>query len=145
MAKVTGRVTLQVDGQTLLSKHGATLEYGGVKRTAVVGPGGVIGYTEEMTPPMIHFELAHTADTSLDQIANWTDSTAIFATDSGHSYVIAQAFNMEPPKLAEKEGTITCSISGVNAVPRLAMGLRRICRPRVATFSTTSRLSVVSR
>lgn len=114
MAKITGRVTIKVNGKTLLSKRGATLDYGGVKRTPVVGSNQVNGYTEEIMAPMVNCTVSHTADTSLAELANYVDETLNFETDSGRTYVLSQAFLTDPPKLSENEGDVALAFAAVS-------------------------------
>jgi len=111
--KITGRVTLKVNGAPLLSKRGATLDYGGVKRTPVIGSNQVNGYSEEIMAPTVHCTVSHNSDTSLEQFSNYVDETLLFETDSGHVYVLSQAFLTEPPKLSENEGDVSLSFAAV--------------------------------
>ena len=111
--KITGRVTLQVNGKNLLSKRGATLDYGGVKRTPIMGSNQVNGYSEEIMAPTVNCTISHTAATSLAELANYVDETLIFQTDVGRVYVLSQAFLTEPPKLAENEGDVSLAFAAV--------------------------------
>ncbi|MDI3259696.1 MAG: phage tail tube protein [Sinobacteraceae bacterium] len=112
--KVTGRVRIKVSGKLLLSKHGAELDFGGVKRTPIIGSNGIHGYSEETVAPTVTCSVSHRADTSLEELANYVDETLVFETDSGHSYVLAGAFLSESPKLMEREGEVRLAFAGIS-------------------------------
>jgi len=90
--QVTGRVFVTVQGERLRSKEGATLKFGGVEREDVLGDGGVLGYSEKTSAPEIDCTLAHNAAFSAKSFQDITDERVIFETDTGKTYVLANAW-----------------------------------------------------
>jgi len=111
MAKVTGIVKVYIDGQLQRSKEGAKLMLGGRERTPVVGH-SVYGYAEKVAPSQVDFTLADMADTDLIQLRDKVDSTVRFETDTGKSYLIANAFVSTPPEITGGEGDVTVTMMG---------------------------------
>lgn len=102
--KLLGRVSLKVNGQTILSKRGSTLDPGGEKRTPVVGSSSVHGFSAELMPPMVTCKITQTANLAVTDVAAISDATLLWQGDDGISYVLTGAWCMEPPKLAEVDG-----------------------------------------
>lgn len=109
--KVTGIVTIRVDGKTLRSKKGASINFGGKKRTGIVA-GEFLLYGEENAFAEVDCTVAHTADTDVLQMADFTDATLIFETDTGKQYIVKNAFTSEPPVLTGGEGDLTLKMMG---------------------------------
>lgn len=113
MAKFLGRATITVDGVVLNSMPGASIDIGGVKRTAVTLDNGKVGFSEEPMPSQVDCNIAVDKNTSLAEIRDWDDVTIGFACDTGQRYVIAGAFSMNPPKATAKDGgSVPLSFSG---------------------------------
>lgn len=115
MAQVTGIVKVYVNGSLQRSKEGAKLILGGFERTAQVGY-AVYGYSEKVAPAQVEFTLAHTADTDLVELSELVDATVKFETDTGASYLIANAFVTKPPELTGGEGDVAMEMQGDPAV-----------------------------
>lgn len=108
MARLTGRVTINVDGVTLRSKSGSKLtNFGGVSRKAVPGANGINGYVEETVVPTIECTISHGGDTSLTAFAKMTDVTVNFICDSGKIYTMPHAYLADAPGVADGEGDVT--------------------------------------
>lgn len=114
MAKILGRATIRVDGRTIQSKRGATLNPGGIGRTPVVGSRSVHGYSEELSAPELSVRLTQTADFALEDVRNIADATIVFDGDDGVSYAIAGAFSTTVPTLNEVDGEISATFSGTS-------------------------------
>ncbi len=110
--KVTGVVILRIDGESIRSKEGASLEIGGFERTPIIADGQVIGYSEKPVPSLVVATLAHTSTTDLIAIRNMVDVTGVFETDTGTRYTIAGMFNTKPPKLTGGEGDVNVEFAG---------------------------------
>ena len=92
MAQVTGICYVRINGKLLRSKEGAKLDnIGGKTREAVVGH-SVYGFTETVVAPSVEATLADTKDLKLKDIANTTDATITFETDTGKQYVLSHAW-----------------------------------------------------
>lgn len=112
--QITGKATIRVDGQLWRTEDGASLDTGGVKRTAKVGGGNVYGYSEETVPPELECKVYHTKDTDVPAINAITSATVLFESDTGDSYVLREAFVLESAKLESKDGTIPVKFSGTS-------------------------------
>jgi hypothetical protein len=115
MAQVTGIVKVYVNGSLQRSKEGAKLILGGKERTAQTGH-SVYGYSEKVVPAQLEFTLADMADTDLVELSNLVDATAKFETDTGKSYLIANAFTTKPAELTGGEGDVPMEMQGDPAV-----------------------------
>ena len=113
--QVTGVVFVNLDGKLLRSKEGAKLNLGGKERTPIVGH-AVYGYSEKVAPATVECTLSHTADTDLIALNNTTNSTLVFETDTGKSYLITHAFLTKPPELTGGEGDTAIEFAGDPAV-----------------------------
>ncbi|PWG62860.1 phage tail tube protein [Sediminicurvatus halobius] len=118
MTQITGKATVRVDGEELLSEVGATLNVGGVEREAQLGPRGVQGYKENPVAPSIQVTVQHTGETDIVQLAGITAASVLFETDTGVTYLMREAFVTEPPELDASAGTFALNFSG--------MGLERV-------------------
>lgn len=111
MAQITGIVFVKVDGALQRSKEGAKLTMGGKERTAQVGH-SVYGYAEKVVPAVVEFTLAHVGGDDLIGLQNKVDSTLEFETDTGDSYLVANAFCTKPAELTGGEGDVAFEFNG---------------------------------
>lgn len=100
MAKATGIVTIELDGETLESETGATLNVGGVNREALITETGNIFAMETRVPATIECSVLHLTGTDLTTLANIVDGVLNFKCDTGQVYTITNAFLTEPPSLS---------------------------------------------
>lgn len=110
--KVTGTVIVRVDGKSIKSKEGASIELGGFERTPVFADGILIGYSEKPTACIIVATLAHTSSSDLIGIREMVDVSGVFETDSGTRYSVRGMFNTKPPKLTGGEGDVAVEFAG---------------------------------
>jgi hypothetical protein len=115
MAQVTGIVKVYVNGALQRSKEGAKLILGGKERTAQTGY-AVYGWAEKVVPAQVEFTLAHTADVDLIELNNLTGATVKFETDTGQSFMVANAFMTKPAELTGGEGDVAMEMQGDPAV-----------------------------
>lgn len=113
MTQITGKATVKVDGDELLSEVGGTLNVGGVEREAVVGPRGPQGYRENPVAPTLQVTVRHTENTDLIALGRITNATVLFETDTGDAYLLRRAWCSEPPELAASDGDITLNLSAI--------------------------------
>ena len=111
MSQVTGIVQVKVDGTLLRSKEGAKLMLGGRTRTAVSGY-KLYGYSEKFEPASVEFTLAHVGGDDLVGISAKVSSTIEFITDTGDTYLIANAFCTKPAELSDGEGDVSFEFQG---------------------------------
>ncbi|VXC68578.1 conserved hypothetical protein [Pseudomonas sp. 8Z] len=102
MARMFGKAYIRVDGQTLRTLKGASLEAGGEDRQPVVGSNEVHGFSGSITPATIDCEVAIAAgDDPVGLHNRIVDATVTFECDSGQTYSVRQAFSSVPPKMTE--------------------------------------------
>lgn len=109
--QVTGRVFVAVNGNRLTSKPGAKLTFGGVEREGVAGDSGVHGYMEKTSIPAIDCTISHKGDTSLTDLRNITDASLTFQTDTGHTFLVRNAWCANALELTN--GEVTLKFEGV--------------------------------
>jgi len=110
----TGKALIRVNGRELRTFDEASLDPGGVKRDPVYGSGKIHGFKEETAPPQLECKIAHKADTSLTELGQIVDATVIFESDTGDTYVLRDAFVMEPAKLNAKDGSVDLKFSAMS-------------------------------
>ncbi|MEJ1378174.1 MAG: phage tail tube protein [Candidatus Sedimenticola sp. (ex Thyasira tokunagai)] len=113
MAQVTGRAYIKVNGKELRTLDGASFNPGGVNREAMKGGGKVHGFKEDDVEPTMKCKVVHTKDTSLKELADITDATVIFETDTGKRFVMREAWTSEPPELDANGGSIDLSMAAI--------------------------------
>lgn len=92
MANITGLCYVSVRGVTLRSEKGATLEVGGKIGKSATSTKGFEGtYTEENKPGKVTMTIIHSDKDDLTVFQNLRDEPVTFETDSGQTYLIAQA------------------------------------------------------
>lgn len=106
----TGRVTVKMNGDTLRSEAGASLQYGGVTREAVPNDQGTVDYRETTQPAQVTATLIHVSGTDLEALRNFTDGVVNYETDTGKVYTIPGAFVSEVGELSE--GTLDVTFMG---------------------------------
>ncbi|MCP1375392.1 phage tail tube protein [Dyella lutea] len=118
MAKMFGKATVKVDGQTLLTDDASKLMTGGVKRNVVKG-NEVHGYAEEAVEASVEMNVFINADTDLDAINNMADVTMMFQCDTGQTYVLPHAWLESPvePGAATSGGKTPLKFVAAKAEP----------------------------
>lgn len=111
MAQITGIVYVKVDGALQRSKEGAKIMLGGKERTAQVGH-KVYGYAEKVVPATVEFTLAHVGGDDLIALQNKVDSNLEFITDTGDTFLVANAFSTKPAELTGGEGDAAFEFQG---------------------------------
>ena len=114
MTMFTGKATIRIDGEELVTEDGATLNPGGQNRTAVKSGGKVHGYQEEDIEPTVECSVMHDKNLSLRWLSDITKATLMFETDSGMQFVLRGAFTTEPAALNAKDGTVGLKMSALS-------------------------------
>ena len=107
MPQATGRVTIKVNGDVLRSKNGASLQTGGIIRTAITTDQGKVYYTEDTQPSEITATLVDTQADDVVGLRSHRDVTVSFETDTGAGWAVANAFVTEVGEIATGEYTVT--------------------------------------
>jgi len=110
--QVTGTCVIRMNGRSLRSETGATMHLGGKERTARYADHDLLGYSQKPIAAVVSGNLAHTAQTDLQAIADATDVTIIFETDTGVRYTMRNAFSTKPPELTGGEGQVSFEFNG---------------------------------
>ncbi len=114
MTIFTGKATIRIDGEELVTEDGATLNPGGQNRTPVKAGGKVHGYQEEDVEPSMECSIKHNKNLSLRWLSDITNATVMYETDSGQQHVLRGAFTTEPAALNAKEGTVGLKMSALS-------------------------------
>lgn len=104
MSQVLGRATIKYDGKVLLTEKGAKLNTGGVSRTGQAGDAGVYGYSEETKIPSLECVINVRKETSLLDLNKITDATVTFEADTGQTWIIKDAWVVDPTEVTSGEG-----------------------------------------
>jgi hypothetical protein len=96
---VTGVCILRLNGKSIRSMEGASLDMGGFERKARQADGITIGFSRKPVESMVKAELVHTSLTDLDAINDLNDGTLVFECDSGVVFTLANVFSVKPPSL----------------------------------------------
>jgi hypothetical protein len=101
MAKITGIVWIKINGRSVQSLEGATLDIGGLAAEPVVVPTyGLIGFVGQVQPASVEFTMPHQESTDLvGQREDWFGVSVVFETDTKIQYLVTDAFLAAPPKL----------------------------------------------
>lgn len=94
MTQYIGKVRIRVNGTTIDSKPGASIDIGGVMRDSVVND-QKMGFMETPKPSRIECEVALARGASLEALRNLTEGSAVFECDTGQSYIAKDVFTSE--------------------------------------------------
>lgn len=103
----------------LPTKEGATVNFGGVKREAVMGDDGVLGFSEVFdAAPSIKATIVHAKTTDETAIRNFTGENITLNTNSGKSYTLMDAWTSEALELTIKDGQLEVMFLGTELIPQ---------------------------
>ncbi|MDR1276384.1 MAG: phage tail tube protein [Candidatus Accumulibacter sp.] len=98
MADFSGRAFIHVDGITLASMPGATMNPGGYSREPVITDLGVVGSTEKVVEARVKCDAAISSEDDLVKIGSTINATITFETSSGSTYLVRNAVCAAPPE-----------------------------------------------
>ena len=104
MGKRLGKAIIKIDGQSLETMPGASLDIGGVTRTTLVGDHKVQGQFETPKQSRLECEISVGTQTRLSQMRGWEDVTISMECDTGQQYVVQGAWLLDPAVLKTNEG-----------------------------------------
>ncbi|WP_350447771.1 phage tail tube protein [Pseudomonas solani] len=108
-----GRATISYDGKRLSPKPGATLNLGGVSRTAEPLDDGSVGFSETTAAPELNCSVPLTAALDIESLRNMTGANVVFESDTGKGWVIRDAFTVDAVTVG---ADVNLKISGQPAV-----------------------------
>jgi Phage tail tube protein len=112
--KRLGKAIIKIDGITLETMPGATLDPGGIARETQVGANAVLGPTEKMAQSKLECTVSIRAGVSIAQLQKSMVSVT-FQGDTGQMWAIAKAWCMQPPMIDSGNGTARLIYEGVPA------------------------------
>lgn len=118
--KITSRGYLDAGSLGRLpTKEGATINFGNLKREAVLGDDGVLGYSETYdTAPSIKVTIVHAKDTDEDKLKNFVSENLTYQTNSGKTYTLMDAWTVDPLELTVKDGQLEVLFNGTELIPQ---------------------------
>lgn len=118
--KITSRGFLDAGSLGRLpTKEGATINYGNLKREAVMGDEGVLGYSESYDgAPFIKVTITHAKDTDEEAIKDFTGENLTYQTNSGKVYTLMDAWTADPLELSVKDGQLEVLFLGTELIPQ---------------------------
>lgn len=112
MGMILGEVTIRVNGKTIKTKGGATLDPGGDEWIQHVGPGVVWGESKKFTPPKIeNISIAADEDVDILEIKAIKNAQLVWDGDNGVRYMMTSCV-CGPATLNEESGDIKTSFMG---------------------------------
>lgn len=108
-----GRATISYDGKRLSPKPGATLNLGGISRTAEALDDGSVGFSETTAAPELNCSVPLTAALDVESLRNMTGANVVFESDTGKGWVIRDAFTVDAINVG---ADVNIKISGQPAV-----------------------------
>jgi hypothetical protein len=109
----TGKVSLYIDGVYYESDGSSKISGFAPTREDVIGD-RAYGYKERPVMGQIDAVFVHGGGLSLEALGQITNSTLVFASDSGAVYTLSNAWAAEVKELDGKEGTIAATFKSAN-------------------------------
>ncbi len=116
MAQVTGTVSVKANGRSLFSDAKAKLTLAGFERPERQADHGIIGFSQKPVAAKLDCTLLHTALSDMQAIADMTDATITFETDTGKIYTLRSAWSREPPELTGGDGEISAKFASSTCI-----------------------------
>ena len=101
-----GTIQFKVNGVLEDAKGSFSYSLGGVKRTAIVGAGGITGYKEEPIPAYIEGQITDRVDFDLQALLNMDDETVTLQLANGKTISMAHAWYAAEGKVETEEGNV---------------------------------------
>ena len=112
-----GRATIKANGKIIKTKRGSTLKIGGTQRKPVVGSSSVHGFSAETIACELKCKVTQSGDVNLKFISDIENATIVWEGDDGQNYLISGGCSTDSPQLAEVEGEMDCTFSGLTCEP----------------------------
>lgn len=90
--QVFGQARIKVDGETIDTKPGASLELGGPVRSAQRGDYNAGSFSEETTESKLTATLQVKRGTRVTDIRNIDNATITFQADTGQTYIVRNGY-----------------------------------------------------
>ena len=118
--KITSRGFLDAGSLGRLpTKEGATINFGNMKREAVMGDEGVLGHSEVYdAAPSIKVTIVHAKNTDEEALKDFIGENLTYQTNSGKIYTLMNAWTVEPLELTVKDGQLEVLFNGTELIPQ---------------------------
>lgn len=94
MAQMFGRATITVNGVTFDTKPGASIDTGGITRSAETSDQQT-NYSESLRPAIVRCDVSFNRGDSLVSLNDIVGATVQFICDTGQQYVLSDAFRTD--------------------------------------------------
>lgn len=108
-----GTAYFYVDGQLYELAGTFKIDVGGVIRTAIAGPSGVVGFTERHEAPMVDAEIFDHPGLSITALRAMNDVTVQIRLNIGKTYQLYNAFQVDKLELDAEAGKFALRFSGI--------------------------------
>ncbi|MDR1368486.1 MAG: phage tail tube protein [Candidatus Accumulibacter sp.] len=112
MANYSGIAYIRVDGLTLASMPGATLNPGGFTREPVITDSGIVGSIEKPVEARVKCDAAISTEDDLAKIAATVNATITFETSAGATYLVRAAVCAAPPEYSSDSAKASLEFFG---------------------------------
>jgi hypothetical protein len=113
--RVGGAIELKIGGVMRDAKGSFTYNKGAVKREAILGPTGVVGYKEMAQVPFLEGAITDKGNLDLDDIVGVTDETITLTLGNGKVFVLRNAWYAGDGNVTTEEGEIEVRFEGKGA------------------------------
>ena len=101
----------------LPTEKGGQINFGNMKREAVMGGEGVLGFTEEFEgAPFIKVTVIDSTEVDKDKLKNFVGETVIYNTNNGQQFVLTGAWVGNPLELNIEDGKMEVEFFGTQLV-----------------------------
>jgi len=120
MSVITSRAFIDAGNLGRLPvKEGATVNFGNLKKEAVMGDEGVLGHTEVFEgAPFIKCTLADSTETDKTALIKFVSQNVLLTTNNGQSFTLVDAWVSNPLELNVKEGSLEVEFFGTELIPQ---------------------------
>lgn len=115
MQRVGGIIEITADGLRIVAAGDFTYNLGRPKRTPILGPSTVLGYSETAQEAYIEGETVHTADLDLAALVGIKNATIDLTLPNGKTVVLREAAYVADGEGSTGEGRIKVRFSGTSA------------------------------
>jgi hypothetical protein len=100
-------------------KEGATLNFGNLKKEAVMGDEGVLGHTEVFEgAPFIKVTLADSVASDKEKLIKFVSQNVLLTTNNGQQFTLTDAWVGNVLELNVKEGSMDVEFFGTELIPQ---------------------------
>ncbi|MEZ6004718.1 MAG: phage tail tube protein [Planctomycetota bacterium] len=112
---VAGDVIVRVNGEVMRISGDVTYNTGTVKREAIVGGTGVLGFKEMNQVPFVEFKVIDGRDFDLTKLVEVTDATVIVELKSGKTIILTNAWFAGEAQGSSESGEISGRFEALKA------------------------------